>query len=246
MLDNNTIITGILFIAAVIRGYTGFGFAAIAILVLSTQYPVAHAVPAVLFIDLLIAIPLVFSSFKETDYSRLRPILIATLLGIPIGFLSLNYLSDITLRIMVPAVILFLAILPSIKNNTTDRIVNSPWLCGLISGWTTSAVSAGGTPVVIHLRHSQLAISIQRATLITYFFITTSLSVGLFYFLDPKIYLLDKHHDGIILICLSGVILGKALFKWKNASLIHHFSYYFILILSAWLLLQSGVKAITF
>lgn len=171
----------VLFIAAFIRGYTGFGFSAIAILVLTLYYPVAETVPAVLLMDLLISLPLVAKSWDNTDFHALRQILLATMAGIPAGLALLHWLPESSLQLLVPATILVMALMPKLKLTLAQKAIASPVLCGVMSGWTTSAVSAGGAPVVIHLRYSGLPASKQRDTLICYFFLTTCMAVGLGY-----------------------------------------------------------------
>lgn len=67
------IIISTLVVAGFIRGYTGFGFSALVILVLSSMYPVTDMVPAVLLLDLLVCLPLVSSAWNKTDFKALSP-----------------------------------------------------------------------------------------------------------------------------------------------------------------------------
>ena len=67
------IIISTLVVAGFVRGYTGFGFSALVILVLSSMYPVAQMVPAVLLLDLLVCLPLVVSAWNKTDVCTACP-----------------------------------------------------------------------------------------------------------------------------------------------------------------------------
>ena len=228
-----------LFFAAFVRGYTGFGFSAIAILVLTLHYPVADTVPAVLLLDLLISLPLVAASWDRTDFQALRRVLIATLAGIPVGLALLHWLPETILQLLVPTTVLAMALLPKLNHAIARRALASPELCGVMSGWTTSAVSAGGAPVVIHLRYSGLPISQQRDTLISYFFLATCFAVGLGYAVEKQFYLLPEAplHTG--LLALAGVIAGQQLFRRKQVAGLHHGTYYLLLLLSGWLLCRA-------
>ncbi|MEI8598095.1 TSUP family transporter [Vibrio sp. M60_M31a] len=113
------IIIPTLIVAGFIRGYTGFGFSALVILVLSSMYPVAEMVPAVLLLDLLVCLPLVASAWNKTDFKTLTPLLWATGLGVPFGYLLLLYLPDSQLKVIVPGAITGLAALSHSKHALT-------------------------------------------------------------------------------------------------------------------------------
>ncbi|WP_237157050.1 sulfite exporter TauE/SafE family protein [Photobacterium rosenbergii] len=232
----------VLFIAAFIRGYTGFGFSAIAILVLTLYYPVAETVPAVLLMDLLISLPLVAKSWDNTDFHALRQILLATMAGIPAGLALLHWLPESSLQLLVPATILAMALMPKLKLALAKKAIASPVLCGVMSGWTTSAVSAGGAPVVIHLRYSGLPASKQRDTLICYFFLTTCMAVGLGYGLNQSFSLLPDASLASLVIALFGVLMGQQLFIRRHIAAIHHGAYYLLISLSGWLLLHAAFR----
>jgi uncharacterized membrane protein YfcA len=235
------IIPIVLFVAAAIRGYTGFGFAAIATLILSTSYPVVEVVPAVLMTDLLIGLPLLATCWQGTDWQKLTPLLRSTFIGVPIGLAILAFVTEPNLRILVPATILFLALLPYLKNQKASMLLSSPLVCGVMSGWTTSAVSSGGAPVVIHLRHSNLPLSRQRHTLIVYFFVTTCLVLGLSYAVNKRFYFLPEEPVLWSAISLAGAIVGKLLFSKVTLPAVHHLSYYLLLLLSFWGLINAAI-----
>ncbi|MCQ1059797.1 TSUP family transporter [Photobacterium sp. DNB23_23_1] len=233
------VIPATLFFAAFVRGYTGFGFSAIAILVLTLHYPVAETVPAVLLLDLLISLPLVASSWDRTDFRALRRILLATFAGVPVGLALLHWLPETSLQLLVPATVLAMALLPRFNHAIARKALASPVLCGIMSGWTTSAVSAGGAPVVIHLRYSGLPVSQQRDTLISYFFLTTCLAVSLGYAVEKQFYFLPEAPLFTGLLAVVGVTVGQYLFRRKHIAIAHHGAYYLLLLLSGWLLIRA-------
>ncbi len=233
------IIVSTLVVAGFIRGYTGFGFSALVILVLSSMYPVAEMVPAVLLLDLLVCLPLVASAWNKTDFKALSPLLWATGLGVPFGYLLLLYLPDHLLKIIVPGAILALAAISHSKNALSLRLSRSPLLCGFMSGWTTSAVSAGGAPVVIYMRYSKMPIEAQRNSLISYFFLTTCFVVGSSYVMTKQWYLMPDHPFGYALIAMTALMAGKLAFKHKNVKIIHQGAFYLMLTLSALTLLRA-------
>ncbi|MGL6259419.1 TSUP family transporter [Vibrio sp. WXL103] len=233
------IIIATLLIAGFLRGYTGFGFSALVILVLSSFYPVAEMVPAVLLLDLIISLPLVARSWQQTDLQKLSPLLWATGLGVPFGYLLLSYLPDPILKLVVPGAILVLALMTHSQNRITQWLSRSAWLCGFMSGWTTSAVSAGGAPVVIYMRQSNLPLAEQRHCLISYFFLTTCLVVGCSYSLTRQWHLLPDRPVVYGLAALSALLIGQWAQRKTDHPLIHHVAFYLMLSLSAISLLRA-------
>ncbi|MGR5269498.1 TSUP family transporter [Vibrio astriarenae] len=226
------IIAFTLVLAGFIRGYTGFGFSAIVILVLSAFYPVAEMVPAVLLLDLMVSLPLVAQSWNRTDFKRLTPIFLATIAGVPFGYLMLIQLPDEILKIMVPATILALAAINHTRSERLTRLSRSPILCGFMSGWSTSAVSAGGAPVVIYMRYSDASIQQQRDSLISYFFITACFVVGISYIINKQWYLMPEHPIAYPFVAVIGLLLGKLAYHLKSISVIHQGAFYLMLSLS--------------
>lgn len=233
------IIVATLLIAGFLRGYTGFGFSALVILVLSGFYPVAEMVPAVLLLDLIISLPLAARSWQQTDLPKLTPLLWATGMGVPFGYLLLSYLPDPILKLIVPGAILGLALMTQSQNRITQLLSRSPWLCGFMSGWTTSAVSAGGAPVVIYMRQSNLPLAAQRHCIISYFFLTSCLVVGCSYALSRQWYLLPDHPVFYGVTALSALLIGQWAQRQIDHPVIHHIAFYLMLSLSAISLLRA-------
>ena len=133
-------------IAAMIRGYTGFGFAAISILAIGQWYPVHIAVPVVLLLDAVTGLPLLLGSWRQCCVRTLNSLLLAGVAGMPAGLFLLFNLEEPTLRLLVALVILLMGLLNYLPSGVGQSVIKSRWICGVMSGWTTSAVSAGGDP----------------------------------------------------------------------------------------------------
>ncbi|MCE0495850.1 sulfite exporter TauE/SafE family protein [Vibrio salinus] len=231
MVMDLSIITAVV-IAGIIRGYTGFGYSMITILVVSLFYPVSEIVPAILLVELIISFPLVFDSWKKTHFDVLKPVLWATILGVPLGVFMLYRLPEAWLKVLVPLTITGLAVLTKLPNESAMKCIRSPWLCGFLSGWSTSAVSAGGAPIVIHIRHQSISAEQQRNTLVSYFFITMIFVVGSNIFVTEQIPLLPEHPYFYVVLSLAGALLGKQLFKSGKWLFINSAAYYIMIGLS--------------
>ncbi|MGR5419990.1 sulfite exporter TauE/SafE family protein [Vibrio campbellii] len=230
---SEVVIVGTLILAGLIRGYTGFGFSGLVIVALSIFYPVADLVPAILLVDLFISLPLVATCWKQADFTILTPLLWATMLGIPFGLGLLYALSDELLKVLVPSTILTLAFLSRHPSLVIQKLSQSKLLCGFTSGWTTSAVSSGGTPVVMYMRQQALSNTVKRASLICYFFLVNCLAVGGNYTITKQWAMLPSNPVIYVLIAFLSALAGRRLFIYKDFESIHEVAFYLLLTVSS-------------
>jgi uncharacterized membrane protein YfcA len=73
------------FVAGIIRGYSGFGFAMVAVTSMSLVFPPVRVVPTVLILEVLASIRLVPQVWRHIDWSSLRWLLIGSLVATPFG-----------------------------------------------------------------------------------------------------------------------------------------------------------------
>ena len=76
---------GCVLVAAIVRGLTGFGFAAIAVVGLAMLGSLQQAVPLVLFLEVASSVMLLRSAWREADYRLLKRLLLASACGVPCG-----------------------------------------------------------------------------------------------------------------------------------------------------------------
>lgn len=170
----------LIFIAALVRGYTGFGFAAIAISGLSLIWPAKVSVPVILIIDAIGSIGMLAGAWKLADRTLLKNLSIGAVIGLPLGLTILIQVPDSLLRLSISVAIFSMAIWLLFARN----IQLSPryWhtrLVGVFSGSFTAAASIGGLPIVCYLLMTAHAAQIQRATLIIFLCATDFISIGL-------------------------------------------------------------------
>ena len=82
------------FIAGIIRGYSGFGFAMVAVTSMSLVLPPIIAVPTVLILEVLASIRLVPLVWKDIDWYSLRWLLVGSLFATPFGVYLLANIVD--------------------------------------------------------------------------------------------------------------------------------------------------------
>jgi uncharacterized membrane protein YfcA len=99
------------FVAGIIRGYSGFGFAMVAVTSISLVLPPVQAVPTVLILEVLASIRLVPQVWKDIDWYSLRWLLVGSLFATPFGVYLLVNIPVLPMRISISLLVLVAAIL---------------------------------------------------------------------------------------------------------------------------------------
>ena len=168
----------IVIFAAVVRGYSGFGFAVIAVVGLNFFFEPKQSVAIVLSLDLLCSINLWKQAIKQADFPVLKKLAIGAILGIPIGYCFLLFIPAEILKLLICIAILGLALLLFSSFRPFDASKNSTKIgFGLASGAGTASASIGGPMVVYYMLSSHLNTSSQRATMILFFIASEGLAV---------------------------------------------------------------------
>jgi len=168
----------IVMFAAVVRGFSGFGFAVIAVVGLNFFFEPQQSVAIVLSLDLICSIKLFKQARKQADLATLKRLIIGSLLGIPIGYSFLVMVPAEVLKLMICLAILGLALLlfsdfrPFNAQRKSTKIG-----FGLASGAGTASASIGGPMIVYYMLSSNLSTSSQRATMILFFIASEMLTV---------------------------------------------------------------------
>jgi uncharacterized protein len=158
----------IIFLAAIVRGYSGFGFSLLAITALSLLYPPAVIIPSIFLLGL----------WRDIHWRSLIPLVIGTGIGTPIGLAFLTSVPaapmQIALAIFVFTVTCLLwkgYALKSMPGNVASTAA------GLAAGVANGAFGIGGPPVILFYFASPAGNIVGRATLVAYFLLTDTIGL---------------------------------------------------------------------
>ena len=158
------------FVAGIIRGYSGFGFAMVAVTSMSLVLSPVQAVPMVLILEVLASIRLVPQVWKDIDWYSLRWLLVGSLFATPFGVYLLANIPELPMRISISLLALVAAIL-LMRGWAWKNMPGSPLIfatgvgCGLLNG----AAAIGGPPVILLYLSSPAGVTVSRASIIAYF-----------------------------------------------------------------------------
>jgi uncharacterized membrane protein YfcA len=168
--------TGV-FLASVLRGFTGFGFGLAAVPMLSLALPPAQVVPLVVTLQVIIGGVGLRAAWGECDWRSVGQLSPGLVLGVPVGLLILTEVPANLVRLTIGGVIAFsvwlihrgLRLPPN-----PSRLVS--FGVGLASGVISGLASMGGPPVVVYLMAVGHSAARMRATAIVYFMLAGCVS----------------------------------------------------------------------
>lgn len=161
----------IIFGAAVIRGYAGFGFSAIVVASASLFMPTLEAVIIVLFLEVIASLQMAKKVWKDMNRRLCFYILVTSACSIPLGLTVLRWV-DIDMMRLINAAMLLLAVGLNVKGQFM-RINNAPsgWMVtGAISGFMNGMLAMGGLWITLFLINSGIRVVSLRACLVGLFF----------------------------------------------------------------------------
>lgn len=166
-------------VAGIARGYSGFGFSMIAIMLLSLVLPPARIVPAILVLEIAASSWLLPQVWKEVHWQSLLWLSAGVVLTTPLGAYLLAITPSKQLTIGIAATVLVSAIL--LRRGFALKVMPGRACTvgiGMITGLLNGAAALGGPPVILFYLSSPAGVGVSRASLIAYFFFTDVLALG--------------------------------------------------------------------
>ncbi len=159
----------VVFIAAVVRGYSGFGASAIMVTGLSLVLPPAEVVPIALLLEIVASLGLLTQVWGAVVWRLVRWLSAGAVLGMPLGIALLARVPADPMRVVISILVLGASLLIWFGyrfRSTPGRghIVGT----GIISGLANGVAAVGGLPVVLFLLSTATGAAVSRATLVVY------------------------------------------------------------------------------
>jgi uncharacterized membrane protein YfcA len=174
-LDPTLLIVGgltVLF-AGFLRGLTGFGFALVAVPIVSTLVEPQIVVPMILMHGVVTSVPLLIHARHEVQPLRIWPLMVGAIIGAPFGSYLLIVLEPDTLRLLIGFVALGFALLLLVGFNrpiARERLAFLP--VGFLSGLLNGSSSMSGPPVILFFANQRIPPMVFRANIMLLFFST--------------------------------------------------------------------------
>lgn len=166
------------FAAAVLRGFTGFGFGLAGVPLLSLALPPKQVVPLVVTLQVMVGVAGLREAVKTCDWRSVGALAPGLVMGIPVGLTILTTLAPNPVRIVIGSIILLSVVViqrgARLPPNPSWRVSGG---VGFISGIISGLASMGGPPVVVYLLAMGHTAARMRATTIVYFMLSACMSL---------------------------------------------------------------------
>ncbi len=167
----------IAFVAALARGFSGFGGALIFVPLVSAVFGPQVAAPILMLVDGVLQFTLMKNAWRLGRRNEVGIMALGALAGIPLGVLALTHFGTLQLRWGISA--LTVAMLVLLVSGWRYHGQPKPPLTigvGFLSGLLSGAIQAGGPPVVAYWLGGGNAAATLRANIILFFFCTSIVS----------------------------------------------------------------------
>jgi uncharacterized membrane protein YfcA len=170
---------GIVFLAAIVRGYSGFGFSLLSITALSLVFSPAQVIPSIFMLEVAASLHMLPSIWREVHWRSLLPLILGSLIGTPIGVHALANLPQAPMTMALSAFVLAATFLLW-RGFSLTSMPGAPatLAAGTAAGLANGAFGIGGPPVILFYFASPAGHATGRASLIAYFLITDLIGLG--------------------------------------------------------------------
>ena len=231
------------FLAAIVRGFSGFGFSLLSITAISLILPVAQIVPSIFLLEIAASINLIPGIWREIHWRSLIWLMVGYVIGLPVGGYALIHAPEAPAQIVLGIFVIGTSIL-MLRGFHLARTPAAPasTATGAASGVLNGAFGIGGPPVVLFYFSTPGAAAIGRASIIFFFLFTDLLGVG--YFATQGIVTTQSFVQAAVWLpaLLAGVWIGAHGFRRMDEAA---FRRWVLVILIALALLGIGKAVLT-
>jgi uncharacterized protein len=230
-----------IFVAAIVRGFSGFGFSLLAITALSLVYTPAEIIPSIFMLELAASINLLPSIWKDIHWKSLGPLIVGCFIATPLGVWFLANVPPAPMQIALSVFVLLATALlwwGFALKSMPGKLGST--LAGAASGLSNGAFGIGGPPVILFYFASPAGVAAGRASL-TAFFLATDV-IGLANQSIQGLVTWDAALRALTYLpaLLAGVWVGARSFKGANPETFRKA----VLVLLAVLAVMIGAKAV--
>ena len=237
-----TFFCSVILFASIVRGFSGFGFSASSISLLSFILPAKEIVPIILLLEIIASFFMIPSIWKKINWKFVIYLLLGVALGTPFGIYLLSILEqNITHFIISTTVLVFAGLLLSGYKNTKLNLNISKFFVGTVAGIVNGFGTLAGLPIALYFLVIAAEPAVIRASLAALFFFTDFYALILAYF--NNILKLEVLYRTLALIFIVpiGVSIGTKFFKGSSNENYKKYVLYFLIIISIFGLIRSLV-----
>lgn len=173
-------VTGMMmvFVAGLMRGFTGFGFSLAAVPLLSLLMPPAQAVPIILLLQLCVSLLGLRDALRFCHWRSVMLLGVGATIASPIGVWGLAMLPPASVRLVIALIVVAGATV--LARGGRMAVAPTGWLVlpfGFASGLFNGLAGIPGPPIIAFYLGSPVLSSVARASMIVFFLATSILGL---------------------------------------------------------------------
>ena len=232
----------VILLASFVRGFSGFGFSASSISLLSFILPPVEIVPIILLLEVIASFFMIPSIWSKINWKFVIYLLFGVALGTPIGVKLLSILEPKLMHMVISITVIFFAVLllKGYKNKKLNHNL-SKFFVGIVAGTANGFGTLAGLPIALYFLVIAVEPAVIRASIAALFFFTDSYALILTYFSGLLELSFLLRTLPLILIVPIGVFMGTKLFKGSTKENYKKYVLYFLIFISFIGLIKSVI-----
>ena len=231
---------GIILFASTVRGFSGFGFSASSVSLLSFILPPKEIVPIILLLEIIASFFMIPSIWKKINWKFVFYLLVGVSIGTPFGVHLLSILEPRVTHLIISITVLIFAflLLKGYKNKNLNHNL-SKFFVGGLAGTVNGFGTLAGLPIALYLLIIAAEPAVIRASLAALFFFTDAYALILGYFNELINLKIIYRSIPLLFIIPIGVSIGTRFFKDSSNENYKRYVLYFLILISFFGLIRT-------
>jgi uncharacterized membrane protein YfcA len=238
---HSAVVVAVLFAATFIRSAFGFGEALVAVPVLSLFMPVTVAAPVAVLISITVAAVVVVEDWRSIHLGSAAWLVVATLVGSPLGLLLVTRASEPAVKMILGLVIVAFSVYSLARGARLalhdDRFA---WLFGFAAGVLGGAYGMNGPPLVMYGTMRRWSPVRFRATLQGYFLPASVVAMAGYWVAGLWVAPVTHYYLASLPAAAVALLLGRALNRRLDAAAFLSIVHVLLVVIGIVLLAQAA------
>jgi hypothetical protein len=222
------------FLAAIVRGYSGFGFSLLAITAMTLVISPRDIVPSIFMMEIAASLHLLPGVWREVNWKATGLLLAGCLVATPVGVWLLATIPPAPMQVAISVFVLIAAVL--LARGFALRTMPgraATVATGAAAGLCNGAFGMAGPPVVLFFFSSPAGVSVGRASLIAFFIGTDSMGLG--FQLRRGLIGMDDVWRALLFLppLLAGIWLGARSFRGADPAVFRRWVLRILMVIAA-------------
>ncbi|MFD1707254.1 sulfite exporter TauE/SafE family protein [Siminovitchia sediminis] len=207
-------------VASFIQGVTGFGFAVVAVPLLSLLFPLQVIVPMLVLLGIFVNFYIFYPLRRYVEFKKIRGLVFFSIIATPVGAYLLVWMNQFYLQIVAGMIILvFGAFLWTGRSFHIKNEKSALGIVGMLSGLLNGSLGLFGLPIALFMANQKTEKNIFRANIALLGLIVCALTFLNYMYMGLINREVLEYSMWLFLALLIGLLAGVKVDKFINQTL---------------------------